>query len=145
MIPENTKSAFEAMQSMATASWPKINDATSQHMRTFWKNQEKILDSMSEFSQSWFARRRKATESGIDAARSIGAAKTPVEAFQHLQAWMMGSADRLMADSFACQKHMMNVAETVASHIPAEAEQIKSDVMTTLSAVREAQSRAEAA
>lgn len=146
MTTDNTKDAFETMQKVFTAaSWPKMSDAATQQMQTFWKTQEKMLDSLHELSQSWFERRHKATQCAVDAARGMGEAKSPVDAFQHYQTWMMGSADRLMADGFACQKHLMNVVEAAAAHIPAEAAQMKTDVMATVSAMRDAQARAQAA
>ncbi|MGZ5809809.1 MAG: phasin family protein [Xanthobacteraceae bacterium] len=144
-MAENTKDTFETLQRVFTSAWPKIGDTAAEHAQTFWKNQGKILESMNELSQSWFERRRTATQTAVDVARGIGEAKSPVDLFQEYQKWMMSSADRMMADSFACQKHLMNVAEVVAAQLPPEAAQIKTNVMATVSAIKNVQSRAEAA
>jgi hypothetical protein len=145
MTTENNMNPFDTMQRIAAASWPRMGDAAAQQIHAFWKNQEKILESFQELSQSWFEHRRKATQSAVEAARGLGDAKSPVDLFKGWQTWATGSADRLMADTFACQKHLINVTEAVASQIPPEAAQMKSEVMSTISAMRDAKSHAEAA
>jgi hypothetical protein len=144
MTEGNSSDTFDTMR-VFTASWPRVNEAAAQQVQTFWKNQEKILGSLQELSQSWFERRRAATQTAVDTAQGLTDAKSPVDVFQGMQGWFIGSANRLMADGLACQKHLINVAEACAAHIPPEAAEMKKDVMSTVAAMRDAQSRAAAA
>jgi hypothetical protein len=145
MTEGNSRDTFETFQRVFIAPWPRVNDAAAEQVQTFWKNQEKILESLRELSQSWFERRRTATQAAIETAKGFAEAKSPVDVFQGMQGWLIGSANRVMADGLACQKHMINVAEACAAHIPPEAAEMKKDVMSTVAAMRDAQSRAAAA
>jgi len=145
MARESTTDTFDAMQRAMTSSWPHIGKATAQNARTFWQNQEKILASMHELTEGWFERRREATKTALEAAQSMGTATTPADVFQECYGWMMRSAERVVADGAATQKHLMTVAEVMAAQIPAEAEQIKAGVMSAVRAGEKAASRAEAA
>lgn len=98
--------------------------AFSENCVTFWRGQDKILDSMQEFAAGWFTRRHEAARSGIETAQRAGAVHSPADAMRELQNWMTGSMQRMTADGVACQKHLMTVAEctlsaaATASHAP---------------------------
>jgi hypothetical protein len=145
MAKDNTTDTFDTMQRAFMSSWPHIGNSTAQTAQAFWKNQEKILDSMNELARGWFERRREATKTALELAQSAGTAASPTDVIQECHAWMMRSAERLAADNLACQKHLMNVAEAMAAQLPAEAQQLKTGVMSAVRASEKAASRAEAA
>jgi hypothetical protein len=145
MANENIPDTFDTMQRAFTSMWPQVGKSTAQTAQVFWKNQEKILESMHELAQGWFERRREATRTALDAAQNIATCKSPADVIQECHSWMMRSAERVAADGVACQRHAMNVAEAVAAQLPAEAEHIKNGVMSAVRASEKAVSRAEAA
>ncbi len=110
---------FEVMQ-RAYSVWPQIGDAARENLQTFWKNQDKMLDSMHEFSRGWFERRHEATKTALDAANCMCGAQNPIDAVQHCQTWMTGAAERVAADATAWQKHLMNTVELLAAPLSQE-------------------------
>lgn len=108
--------AFGACESYRTAF--------SENCATYWRGQDKILDSMQEFASGWFKRRHEAARSAVETAQRAGIAQSPADAMRELQTWMTGSMQRMTADGVACQKHLMTVAEcslsaaATASHTP---------------------------
>jgi hypothetical protein len=54
---------------------------------------------------------------------------------QHIQNWMMKSAERLGADAVAWQKHVMNSVESLAGPVAAEAER-RASAITSVSPAR---------
>lgn len=114
--PDSLQQAFNACE--------PYRAALSENCASFWRGQDKILDSMQELASGWFIRRHEATTSAIEAAQRASAARSPADAVREWQNWMTGSMQRITADSMACQKHLMTVAEYTlsaaakASHTP---------------------------
>jgi hypothetical protein len=118
---------FEVAQKMFSA-WPQFGVAARENLQTFWSNQEKLLDNMQEFSRAWFERRRQATKTAMEAAKCMCEAENPVDAAQHCQTWMAGSAERIVADITALQQHAMKAAELLTAQASAELESRKADI-----------------
>jgi hypothetical protein len=82
--------------------------------RHFWDNQEKILNGMQEYADSWFERRRAGTRAARDAADRMQEARSGTDAFLELlqayQAWGSGAFERVMADGLSLQKQIMALA-----------------------------------
>jgi hypothetical protein len=119
MADFNAVDPSEAMQRMF-APLMAINDTASHHLQRFWKNQDKILHSMQELTQGWFARRHKATETALKTVSTISDSAAPVDMLQECQTWMMSSVERVIADGVACQKHLLNVTEAFVAQLPLE-------------------------
>jgi hypothetical protein len=88
--------------------------ALGENWVSYWRSQDKILDSMQEFTREWFERRHEATKTALEAAQRSSEANSPAEVVRELQAWMLGSMQRVVADGLACQKHLMAMAELSA-------------------------------
>jgi hypothetical protein len=74
---------------------------------TFWENQETALESLKEFSNGWFARRRKNTQAALEAAKHIGEAATPSDIFQEYQNWFTRAMELLAEDGKAYQQQVL--------------------------------------
>jgi hypothetical protein len=84
----------------------------------FWEGEATVLDSMKEFADGWFERRRIGTRAALEAARSIGEATTPLDAFREYQDWLSGAAARLLEDGMAWQHQFMKANAKLAPHLP---------------------------
>jgi hypothetical protein len=110
---------FEVVQRfIATA--PQVHSAWREQMQKFWSSQEKILDSMTEFSDGWFERRHEGTRLARKAVGEMCNGATPVDAAIAFQTWLAGSMARMVADGMSLQKHLTNVAGLMA--VPGTAE-----------------------
>ena len=134
---------YEFMQ-QAYSLLPQIGDDARQNLQIFWKNQDKLLDSMSEFSRSWFERRRDATRTALDAANCMCDAQNPADAIQHCQTWLMGSAERIAADAAAWQKHIMNAIELMTPPLSPQGEGRKVEIQPSPSVSRAGKTQAAA-
>ena len=88
--------------------------ALQENARHFWEIQEKLLESMRDYNDSWFDRRRVGTRAAREAADRMCAAEPGTDAFvdlfQSYQTWASGAFERIMADGFSLQKHIMALA-----------------------------------
>ena len=91
-----------------------LRSAWAENWVNYWRSQDKILDSMQEFTREWFERRHEATKTALAAAQRSSEANSPAEVVRELQAWMLGSMQRVVADGLACQKYLMAMAELSA-------------------------------
>jgi hypothetical protein len=93
----------------------------------FWESEETVLNSMKEFADGWFERRRIGTQAALEAARRMGEAATPLDAFREYQDWLGGAMARLLEDGMACQQQFLKANARLAPHLttqkPAETEQ----------------------
>ena len=140
MADFDTTDQFEAMKRI----WAPWSDNMSQQMQAFWSNQENLFRRTREFSQQWLERRHEATDTALKAASSITGAKTAVDALQEYQNWMVGSMQRMIADSASCQQHLMSIAETCMAQMPLKAE-VEKAAEAARSMTRNVAARAEAA
>ncbi len=114
-----TADPFEMAQRVM-ASVPQMNSAWREQMQRFWGNQEKILDSMFEFSTGWFERRHEGSRLAGKAVCDMCDGATPIDAALAMQTWAAGSMARIMADGMSFQKHLTNLAGLMA--VPGTAE-----------------------
>lgn len=84
----------------------------------FWEGEATVLDNMKEFADGWFERRRIGTRAALEAARRIGEATTPLDAFREYQDWLSGAAARLLEDGMAWQHQFMKANAKLAPHLP---------------------------
>ena len=113
MKVDQIPSGFEAMQQMFEG-FTSMPGAKGPDWANYWRNQDKILDSMQEFAAGWFERRHQATRAAFDAASRASGAKSPVDFAREYQTWLTGSMQRVVADCMACQKHLATVAQLSA-------------------------------
>ena len=116
MKNDQNSNGFEAMQ-QAFGAFAPLRAALGENSANYWRNQDKILDSMQEFARGWFERRHEAAKSALDAARCSCEANSPADVVRGFQAWMMGSMQRVAADGLACQKHLMAMAELAGAPV----------------------------
>ena len=105
---------FEMAQRVFAAV-PQFQSASREQWQRFWGNQEKILDSMLEFSSGWFERRHEGTRLAQQAVGEMCDGHTPMDAVLALQTWAAGSMARMVSDGIGWQKHLANVAGLVAA------------------------------
>lgn len=79
-----------------------------QNAHLFWENQNKLLDTMEEFTNGWFERRHAGTEEAQRAALRICQAENPAEAVREYQSWATAAFGRVMADGMAYHHCVMN-------------------------------------
>jgi hypothetical protein len=105
---------FQAMQRMMHVPDAALED----NVRRFWDIQNNILDSMENFANGWFERRRVGTRTALEAAQRMCKAQTPVDLVREYQDWVGGMFQRVMADGFACQQFVSALAGSLqdASH-----------------------------
>jgi hypothetical protein len=109
-----TADPFETVQRFM-ASAPQVHSAWREQMQKFWSNQEKILDSMAEFSAGWFERRHEGTRLARKAVGEASDGATPADAMIAMQTWAAGSLARIIADGVSWQKYLTNVAGLMAA------------------------------
>jgi hypothetical protein len=81
----------------------------------FWENQDKVLDQMQALANAWFERRRSGTHSARDATERMCGTETVVDLVQAYQDWARGAFERVMADGFSWQQHIMAVTGAFGS------------------------------
>jgi hypothetical protein len=114
MAQQQDPSGFDALQQAFGSSEP-FRTAFSEHCASFWRGQDRILDSMQDFASGWFMRRHEAARTAIETAQRAGTAHSPADAMREWQTWMTGSMQRMTADGMACQKHLMAVVQCASS------------------------------
>jgi hypothetical protein len=108
MKESGTFDPFQAMQRLFPSS-PGLAAAAKQNASSYWEAQDRVLDSMEELVNGWFERRHVGTQEALAAARQVCDAETPFDAMREYQKWAMGSFERVLQDSFAAQKHLIEL------------------------------------
>jgi hypothetical protein len=88
----------------------------------FWQSEETVLEGMREYADGWFARRQTGTQAALEAARRMGEAATPLDAFREYQDWLAGAVRRLLEDGLACQQQALKAGANLGPRLQAEAE-----------------------
>jgi hypothetical protein len=132
---------FQVMQRAFPAS-PGLAAAAKQNASTYWESQDKLLDSMEELVNGWFERRHIGTQEALAAARQVCEAESPFEAMREYQKWAIGSFERVMQDSFAAQKHILEFGRVSTQPLARAAETARTEAGEV---AHKAQSRARAA
>ena len=73
----------------------------------FWENQETALEGLKEFADGWFARRHKAMQAALEAAKHIGDADTPSDIVREYQNWLTREMELLAEDGKAYQQQVL--------------------------------------
>ena len=73
----------------------------------FWENQETALEGLKEFADGWFARRQKAMQAALEAAKHMGDAETPSEIFREYQNWLTKEVVLIAEDGTAYQQEVL--------------------------------------
>ena len=72
----------------------------------FWENQETALEGFKEFADGWFARRHRALQAALEAAKHIGDADTPSDIVREYQNWLTREMELLAEDGKAYQQQV---------------------------------------
>jgi hypothetical protein len=101
-----------------------LSESFRENARRFWEHQDKILDNMQAFTNSWFDHRHTGTHSAQETAERMCRTETMVDLVQAYQDWAKGAFERLMADGLACQQHIIAATGALTSPpiAPSEAE-----------------------
>jgi hypothetical protein len=75
--------------------------------RSFWENQNKILDNLQASTKSWFDRRPIGTHCAQEAAERMCETQNMADLFEAYQDWASGAFQRMMADGLACQQQII--------------------------------------
>ena len=73
----------------------------------FWENQETALEGLKEFADGWFARRHRALQAALEAAKHIGDASAPSDIFREYQSWFTRAMELLAEDGKAYQQQVL--------------------------------------
>jgi hypothetical protein len=141
MKENGTFDPFQVMHRAFSPS-PGLAAAAKQNASSFWDAQDKLLDSMEELVNGWFERRHVGTQEALAAARQVCDAESPIDAMREYQKWAIGSFERVMQDSFAAQKHLLEFGRVTTQPVAQAAETARTE---TNEVAHKAQSRARAA
>ena len=92
-----------------------LSESFRENARRFWENQDKILDNMQAFTNSWFDHRHTGTHSAQEAAERMCRTETIVDLVQAYQNWAKGAVERIMADGLACQQQIVAATSALSS------------------------------
>jgi hypothetical protein len=141
MKDNGTFDPFQVMQRAFPPS-PGLQAAAKQNASSYWEAQDKLLDSMEELVNGWFERRHVGTQEALAAARQVCEAESPFEAMREYQKWAIGSFERVVQDSFAAQKHILEFGRVSTQPLAKAAEAARTEASEV---AHKAQSRARAA
>jgi hypothetical protein len=124
---------WKSMQSMFLPT-SALSESFRENARRFWESQDKILDNMQAFTNSWFDHRHTGTHSAQEAAERMCRTETMADLIQAYQDWAKGALERIMADGLSRQRQIIattgaltsppiapSVAERVGDHTRPEA------------------------
>lgn len=92
-----------------------LSESFQENARRFWENQDKILDNMQAFTNSWFDHRHTGTHSAQEAAERMCKTESMIDLVQAYQDWAKGAFERIMADGLACQQQIIAATGALAS------------------------------
>jgi hypothetical protein len=93
----------------------------------FCENQETALEGLKEFADGWFARRHKAVQTALEAAKHIGDAETPSDMLREYQSWFTREMELLAEDGKAYQQQVLRAG----AHLSARPEEPQTDERRT--------------
>ena len=114
MTTENFAEQWKSMQKMFLST-SLFSESFRENTRRFWENQDKILDNMQAFTNSWFDHRHTGTHSAQDAAERMCRTETIADLVQAYQDWAKGAFERIMADGLACQRQIIAATDALSS------------------------------
>ena len=114
MTTENFAEQWKSMQKMFLST-SLFSESFRENTRRFWENQDKILDNMQAFTNSWFDHRHTGTHSAQDAAERMCRTETIADLVQAYQDWAKGAFERIMADGLVCQQQIIAATGALSS------------------------------
>lgn len=93
----------------------EISTTLRENAHRFWENQDKFLNNMQTFSNSWFERRHTGTKSASECSDRMCSTETIVDLMQAYQDWARGAFERMMADGLAWQQQIIAAGGALAS------------------------------
>src|SRR5262245_37705836 len=117
-MPMPTNSVAEQWISMMQRAFLPTSEFSAtfrENSHRFWENQEKILNNMQAFSNSWFERRHIGTNSASKAADRMCNPQTIVDLMEAYQDWARGAIERMMADGVAWQQQIITASSSFTS------------------------------
>jgi hypothetical protein len=114
MTTEDFAEQWKSMQKMFLPT-SAFSESFRENARRFWENQDKILDSMQAFTNSWFDHRHTGTHSAQDAAERMCRTETIADLVQAYQDWAKGAFERIMADGLVCQQQIIAATGALSS------------------------------
>jgi len=104
MTTTNFAEQWTSMMQKAFLPTSEISTTLRENAHRFWENQDKILQNMQTFSNSWFERRHTGTQSASDCSDRMCSTETIVDMMQAYQEWARGAFERMMTDGLAWQQ-----------------------------------------
>ncbi|MFZ1949648.1 MAG: hypothetical protein WB037_27460 [Pseudolabrys sp.] len=105
---------WKSMQKMFLPT-SMLSESFRENARRFWENQDKILDNMQAFTNSWFDHRHTGTHSAQEAAERMCGTEKIVDLVQAYQDWAKGAFERIMADGLTCQQQIIAATGALSS------------------------------
>jgi hypothetical protein len=114
METRNFAEQWSSMQKMFLPT-SEMSATLRENAGRFWENQDKVLDQMQALENGWFERRRTGAHSAREAAERMCGTETIIDLVQAYQDWARGALERVMADGFSWQQHIMAVTGAFGS------------------------------
>ncbi|MBE0414121.1 phasin family protein [Yoonia sp.] len=108
-----------------------INPLMHQQVVQFWETQRRMLDALETYQDGWFARRREAVDTALDAVNTMMGEDTagPSEAMEAVSDWMQQSAARVAEDyRDVAELFAQCGSDTLRSGVEAEQEAIEETI-----------------
>jgi hypothetical protein len=115
MTTPNFAEQWTSMMQKAFLPTPEISTTFRENAHRFWENQDKILNNMQAFSNSWFERRHKGTKAATECSDRVCSTETMVDLMQAYQDWAREAFERMMADGLAWQQQIIAASGALAS------------------------------
>ena len=115
MTTTNVAEQWISMMQKAFLPASEFSATFRENSHRFWENQEKILNNMQAFSNSWFERRHTGTHSASEAADRMCSTQTIVDLMEAYQDWARGAIERMMADGIAWQQQIIAASGALTS------------------------------
>ncbi|MBS4083702.1 MAG: hypothetical protein KGZ73_09145 [Rhizobiales bacterium] len=96
---------------------PELLETMQNNFYSFWEGQDKLLNAMQTFANSWFERRHAGTHAALEAAQRMCKAETLVDLVREYQEWLNGVMQRLAADGLAGQQEGVAFIGIVAAEM----------------------------
>ena len=141
MTTTNLAEQWTSMVQKAFLPTSESSTTFRENAHRFWENQDKILNSMQAFSNSWFERRHTGTKSATECSDRMCGTETMVDLMQAYQDWARGAFERMMADGLAWQQQIIAASGVLASPPIAPSESEKASELARSNAKSPARAR----
>jgi hypothetical protein len=115
MTTTNFTEQWTSMMQKAFLPTSEISTTFRENAHRFWENQDKFLNNMQAFSNSWFERRHTGTKSASECSDRVCSTQTIGDLMQAYQDWARGAFERMMADGLAWQQHIIAASGALTS------------------------------